>query len=287
MGTLRIGTCSWKYDSWTGLVYSPDVGRNHLAQYARRYDTVEVDQWFWSLHGPDSVSLPKPETVAEYAAAVPTGFRFTVKAPNSLTLTHFYRKNPGDPLRENPHFLSVELFHEFLARLEPLREVLGPVMLQFEYLNRQKMPSAKAFRERMDAFLAGCRRDVPLGIELRNPNWLDGAHFEWLQSRRLAHVFLDGYYMPPAVDIYRRHRDRIADVTVVRLHGPDRQGIEEKSGGSWDRILEPRDGALAEVARMVRELQRREVDVYLNVNNHYEGCAPLTIRRLEAMINAG
>ena len=22
---LRIGTCSWKYDSWKGLVYNPDT----------------------------------------------------------------------------------------------------------------------------------------------------------------------------------------------------------------------------------------------------------------------
>lgn len=25
-------------------------------------------------------------------------------------------------------------------------------------------------------------------------------------------------------------------------------------------------------------------DVYLNVNNHYEGCAPLTIERIEGML---
>jgi uncharacterized protein YecE (DUF72 family) len=286
MSTLRIGTCSWKYDSWAGLVYDSEVGRNHLAQYARRYDTVEVDQWFWSLHGPDTVSLPKPEAVAEYAAAVPPGFRFTVKAPNSLTLTHFYRRSPREPLRENPHFLSIPLFHEFLDRLEPLREFLGPVLFQFEYLNKQKMPSAKAFYERMDGFAAGCRRDVPLAVELRNPNWLDGGYFDWLRSRGLAHVFLDGYYMPPAADIYRRYGNFIENMAVIRLHGPDRQGIEEKSGGSWDRILEPRDAALADVARMVQDLRRRNVDVYLNVNNHFEGCAPLTIRKIETMVTS-
>jgi hypothetical protein len=36
---LRVGTCSWKYDSWKGLVYDP--GRAHraddyLADYARQ-----------------------------------------------------------------------------------------------------------------------------------------------------------------------------------------------------------------------------------------------------------
>ena len=33
--TLRIGTCSWKYPSWEGLVYSKATGINYLEEYAR------------------------------------------------------------------------------------------------------------------------------------------------------------------------------------------------------------------------------------------------------------
>ena len=280
-GALRIGTCSWKYDSWAGIVYSDPAKGNYLAEYARRYDTVEVDQWFWSLHGPDTVSLPRPETVREYAEAVPEDFRFTVKVPNALTLTHFHRKKPSEPLLENPHFLSVNLFRDFLERLAPLGRRLGPLMFQFEYLNRQKMPSAKAFLEKLSAFFAGCPREFPLAVELRNPNWLNAAWFEWLRERGLGHVFLEGYYMPPVAGLYDRFADSIRGFTVIRLHGPDRQGMEEKSGSRWDRILEPRDGALDEAVRIIRELRRREIDVYLNVNNHFEGCAPLTIARIQ------
>ena len=46
---LHIGTCSWKYPSWRGLVYSDVPHPAHLAEYAQHYDIVEVDQWFWSL----------------------------------------------------------------------------------------------------------------------------------------------------------------------------------------------------------------------------------------------
>ena len=205
--TLRIGTCSWKYDSWAGLVYSPSAKGNYLAEYARHFDSVEIDQWFWSLHGPDRVSLPKPETVREYATSVPEDFRFTVKVPNALTLTHFYRNNPGDALRANPHFLSPDLFRDFLGRLAPLGPRLGPLMFQFEYLNRQKMPSPKAFLEKMDAFFAACPREVPLAVELRNPNWLNAAWFDWLRDHGSA-LFLEGYYMPPAADSSTGSRTR-------------------------------------------------------------------------------
>jgi len=74
--SLRLGTCSWKYDSWKGLVYDekkdfrPD---DYLADYARLLNTVEIDQWFWSLF-PSVVKLPEPETVKRYADSVPPDF---------------------------------------------------------------------------------------------------------------------------------------------------------------------------------------------------------------------
>ena len=58
MAELRIGTCSWKFPSWHGLVYSAPQGINYLQEYAAHYNTVEIDQWFWSLFRPDSVRLP-------------------------------------------------------------------------------------------------------------------------------------------------------------------------------------------------------------------------------------
>jgi hypothetical protein len=72
-GLLRLGTCSWKYDSWKGLVY--EKGRryrpgDYLADYAKVLDSVEVDQWFWSLF-PGHVRLPDPRDVRLYEKSVP------------------------------------------------------------------------------------------------------------------------------------------------------------------------------------------------------------------------
>jgi uncharacterized protein YecE (DUF72 family) len=43
---LRIGTSSWNYDSWEGLVYSRGSDRSYLEQYAEVFDTAEIDRWF-------------------------------------------------------------------------------------------------------------------------------------------------------------------------------------------------------------------------------------------------
>jgi len=78
-GLVKIGTCSWKYPSWKGIIYSKGVGSNYLSEHAKYYNTVEIDQWFWSLFVGDKVILPKPETVADYISSVPTHFQFSVK----------------------------------------------------------------------------------------------------------------------------------------------------------------------------------------------------------------
>ncbi|MFQ5584360.1 MAG: DUF72 domain-containing protein [Calditrichia bacterium] len=284
MAKLRIGTCSWKYDSWRGLIYSSRDPINYLEEYAKELDTVEIDQWFWSLFGTDKVSLPKPAVVDEYRNSVPDDFLFTIKMPNSITLTHFYRKNKSEPLEPNPYFLSVKLLEQFLQRIGPLKNQLGSLMFQFEYLNKQKMVSQFEFQKRFSRFTEEAPQGYPYGMEIRNPNYLNRHFFEFLNEHNLHFVFLQGYYMPSIVDIYDKFGKYIREKAVIRLHGGDRKEIEEKSRGRWNRILEPKDDELRLVVDMVRDLLAREVDVFLNVNNHYEGSAPITIRKFRELM---
>ncbi len=277
---LRIGTCSWKYDSWIGLVYSPEAKKNYLEEYAQRYSTVEVDQWFWSLFPGSAPVLPRDRVVDGYAASVPDDFTFSVKVPNSVTLTHHYKGKTGGVLVENPHFLSLPLFEKFLEKLAPLHGRLGPVMFQFEYLNRMKMSGLKEFCDRFGAFVASCPPGFTYAVETRNPNFLNKSYFEFLSSLGLGHVFLQGYYMPPVIEIFDRFRSLVEKTTVIRLHGPDRKEIEAKTKKRWDEIVDPRDEEIGDVAGMVRYFMGRQVPVYVNVNNHYEGSAPKTIDRL-------
>jgi uncharacterized protein YecE (DUF72 family) len=267
-----MGTCSWKYPSWKGLVYSRATGIDYLSEYSRKYSTVEIDQWFWSL--------PERATAAEYAAATPKDFRFTIKLPNAITLTHFYKKRREEELRPNPQFLSPSLFEDVLARLEPLEGKIGMLMLQFEYLNKQKMASQSEFLDRLGRLFEKVPRNIPCGVEIRNPRWLDGRWFAFLAGRELGSVFLQGYYMPPVVSVYKPHAESLRGTVVVRLHGPDREGIEKAAGESWDRIVAPKDDELPGIVEMINDMKDRGLTVFVNVNNHYEGSAPLSIERL-------
>ncbi len=282
---IHFGTCSWKYDSWKGLVYPHYDKQNYLEEYAKVYNTVEVDQWFWSLFAPGSpVVLPKQKDTAEYDASTPDNFRFTVKAPNSVTLTHYYPRNTGNKMVENPNFLSVELWQSFIESLGPLKKKTAAAMLQFEYLNKQKMPDPRHFMKNLEGFLKDIPREVPVAVEIRNPNYLNKEFFTLLHDQNAIPVFLQGYFMPPVFDTIEKFKNLIPGKVIIRLHGPDRSGIEEKTGGIWNRVVEPKDEELHKLANVLKTLAEMDTEVYVNVNNHYEGSAPLTIQKIESLL---
>jgi uncharacterized protein YecE (DUF72 family) len=71
---LSVGTSGWSYPSWRGGFY-PEGTANEgfLAYYASRLPSVELNS--------TGYRLPSEEQFARWAAAVPAGFRFAVKAP--------------------------------------------------------------------------------------------------------------------------------------------------------------------------------------------------------------
>jgi uncharacterized protein YecE (DUF72 family) len=284
MPILRIGTCSWKYESWKGLVYSNSAEINYLKEYSNRFKTVEVDQWFWSLFE-NTIALPKKEDIMAYKESVPKDFTFTIKIPNSLTLTHYPEKNKTKPLRKNPHFLSYDIYKDFVDLLKPLHKQIGAIMFQFEYLNKDKMSSLQSFENQFLSFYEKLESNaLPIAIEIRNPNYLSSSYFSFLNELHIIPVFLEGYFMPPVNEVYDKYKDLIKDTVIIRLHGPDRSGIEKISGGNWDQVYINRDAELKRIIEMLSSLMSRDVNIYINVNNHFEGSAPLTIQKIEQLL---
>lgn len=280
-GRLHIGTCSWKYPSWEGLVYDSKKPENFLQEYARKYESVEIDQWFWSLFGIDKVVLPKTEVVQEYIDSVPSNFRFVIKAPNSLSLTHLYKSQTSGALVENPHFLSPDLYQTFLNSMGPMQYQIGAINLQFEYLNKVKISSPQLFLDQFVNFIKNIDTTIPLCIEIRNPNFLNSNYFQTLTQHSIGHTFCQGYYMPDILSVYDDFSQHLQGTSIIRLLGPDRQGIEKTTGKSWDKVVAPKDSEIPGIARLVRKMvDQAGMDIYLNVNNHYEGSAPVTIEKL-------
>ncbi len=269
--SIRYGTCSWNYDSWVGLVY-PHKERTaaaYLRHYAKEYRTVEIDSWFYRLPGRDDVE--------SYLEQVDEDFRFTCKVTNSITLTHLR----GKPARPNEEFLSNALFDTYLSAIDPMLDRLDGIMLEFEYLNKTKMAGVDSFISRMEQFLGNIPGGLPVAIEVRNRNYLTDAYFDMLKHFKVRHVFSEKEYMPPVYQVYDRFRDALTDSAIVRLLGGNRAEIEQIADNKWDRIVSPR-ADIDQVRAMLQDMNSRGMNIIVNVNNHYEGSAPISITRIRS-----
>jgi len=71
--------------------------------------------------------------------------------------------------------------------------------------------------------------------------------------------------------------------TVLRLLGGDRGEIEEKTSKEWNKIVAEKLDK-PEIARMTKDIQYNGNKAIINVNNHFEGSAPLTVESLRALL---
>ena len=130
---LRIGTSSWSFPGWSGIVYdgtpSPArLARSGLQAYARHplLRTVGLDR---NYYAPLTV-----DDYAAYAAQVPVGFRFLVKAPEVLTMVRYppherYGVRRGT---QNETFFDAAGAEEMLIGpvCEGLGDTLGVILFQ-------------------------------------------------------------------------------------------------------------------------------------------------------------
>jgi uncharacterized protein YecE (DUF72 family) len=75
---LYLGTSGWSYPDWEGTLYPEALpSGSRLAEYVKRYATVEIDSTFYGT--------PRRSTVEKWREIVPEGFLFAAKFPQEVT----------------------------------------------------------------------------------------------------------------------------------------------------------------------------------------------------------
>lgn len=173
MGTsrVRIGCAGWSFASAQATYFDP--ADSQLARYATRFDVVEINSSFYRPH--------RRATYARWAAAVPRGFRFSVKLPREVT--HDAR------LERCGHALD-----RFAGEVEGLGRKLGGLLVQ--------LPPSLAYAPRTAAtFFAMLRRRFPtvaIACEPRHASWFGpGADALW-DRHAVARVAADPARLPEA-----------------------------------------------------------------------------------------
>jgi len=252
----RLGTSSWSSQDWVGVFYPPGTtSADFISEYAKHFDTVEVDSTFYRT--------PPAAVVRNWHARTPPGFLIAAKFPQVITHEKVL-VDCGDELSE------------FLKAMDLLGDKLGPLLLQFPYFNKQAFPRAQDFLARLSKFLDLLPRDRAYALELRNKYWINDRLQELLRSRNIALALIDHPWMTPVQQLVAEQNVVTADFTYLRWLG-DRKGIEEKTK-HWDRVIIDRTHEMEAWILIIRKLLKRGIRILGFFNNHYAGFAPGSIK---------
>ncbi len=299
---VHLGTSSWSFPGWTGLVYASRHGkpeseqrlaREGLAAYAKHplFGSVSLDRTFYA-------PLDAKE-YARYAAAVPETFRFVVKAPAAITDPFKRLAGSGQVSGENPTFLDAATAASVCVApaVGGLGTKLGAIVFQFPPLGRALLADLPRLVARLVAFVAALPRPrtdgLPHGpaiaLEIRDPALVCEAFAAGLVDTCAMPCLAAHARMPPLgeqAEVWRIDRFPLPSPLVVRwnLHaGHDYEGAKQEYF-PFDRLVEEDLQTRDSLARLVHTQARSGRTVLVTINNKAEGSAPWSVRRLAEAI---
>jgi len=287
---IRLGTSSWFFPGWRGLVYDgvhpqTALSKKGLGAYAQipLLRTVSLDRTFYA-----------PITTVEYAryaAQVPDHFSFVVKAP-ALVCDAVMRDEQGRGKVPNPHFLDPAIAaREFVVPcLEGLGAKAGPLVFQVSPLPRGLVEEAALVVERLAAFFLALPKELgrqrPIyALELRNAELLTprlmrmlggqgvrycvGLHDRMpeVERQETALVALDGGTPGDLVVRWNLHRGFLYQAAKQRYE-------------PFDRLVDEDPESRRILARMAARAFKAGRKVWITANNKAEGSAPLSLLKL-------
>jgi uncharacterized protein YecE (DUF72 family) len=291
----HLGTSSWSFPGWAGIVYArPEsetlLAREGLAAYARHplLRAAGIDRTFY---GPVTA-----DALAAYGAQVPDGFRFVLKAPAAVTEA-VLRNERGAGAAPNPRQfdagLAVESF--VVPALQGLGAKLGPLVFQFPPQGRQAAREPARFAERLEQCLGAVRRavamrDLPqplLAVELRDPELLTPELAAALTSHEARYCF-GVHARMPSISAQAAAMQTPPGPFVARWNLHAGYAYEEAKAryAPFDRLVEEDPDTRAALAELVAAALAAGQPAFVTANNKAEGCAPLTIIRLAEAIVA-
>jgi uncharacterized protein YecE (DUF72 family) len=189
--------------------------------------------------------LPSERTIAAWAATVPDGFTFAIKASRYIT----HMKKLKDPRESAARFLN---------RIAAFGHRLGPVLFQLP-------PGWSVNVERLASFLEALPVGNRYAFEFRDASWHIDEVYSLLREHGAAFCIYDlaGKTSPLEVT---------ADLVYVRLHGPGdayRGSYTTRALSTWARAFEE---------------WSNERDVWCYFDNDERGYAPKNALSLRSMI---
>ncbi len=174
-GTIRVGIGGWDFDEWRGSFYPDGLGRaGQLAYAAQRLTSIEINATYYRSQ--------KPATFEKWAASVPDGFKFSLKASRFSTA----RKKLADSGDSVGFFLK--------QGFTSLGDRLGPLVWEFPKSKSFDADDFAAFMKLLPEKQDGIR--LQHALEVRHDSFRDPAFYALARGHNAAIVFADDETFP-------------------------------------------------------------------------------------------
>ena len=185
-----VGTSGWSYAHWSGLFYPEGVKpAQYLEHYATVFSCVELNASFYRV--------PRIQTVEGWAQRTPPSFRFCAKMNRFIT----HRKKLVD---------VAEPLDRFLGVFDPLRDRLGPFLVQLPPSLRFDPDIAESFLQLIDTY----RDRHAFALEARHPSWFIPEALNLLRTYSMSLVIANSGGRFPETDTLT------GSTVYIRFHGP-------------------------------------------------------------------
>jgi uncharacterized protein YecE (DUF72 family) len=257
-GAAYIGIGGWTYEPWRDNFYPKGLAQARELEFASRAVTaIEINGTYYGSQ--------KPETFAKWAAAVPDGFVFSVKASRFAT----NRKKLADGAESIAKFLN--------QGISELGDRLGPILWQFMATKQFDADDFGGFLDLLPAKQDGLT--LRHAVEVRHESFVCPEFVALARKHGVAIVFADHQQHPAIADltgdfVYARLQDAKADIPT----GYDEAALDRWAGivKGWTKGQDPIE--LAHAAPISAEKQPR--DVFLFMINGAKERAPAAAKSL-------
>ena len=288
---VYVGTSSWTYPGWAGLVWDqayaePLLSKHGLAAYSQHplMRTVSLDRTFYR---PLSASQ-----YAAYAAQVPDDFRFVVKAPSIVT-DAMVRAEAGRALQPNPQFLTpARAVQEFVQpALEGLQHKIGALVFQLSPLTPLLLGQLPQVLERLRLMLSALPAlhpvapDGVVAVEVRDPEFIGPDLVDVLRASGAVYCLGLHAKMPSIQDQLPMLRKLWPAPMVCRwnlnpIHGAFGYEDARVLYSPYDTTVDEDFDTRQALARVALATARVGLPAYITISNKAEGCAPLSVAAL-------
>lgn len=223
-----------------------------LQRYAAEFSTVEVFDTF--------SGIPPESLMKDWNAAVPAGFKFSLRVPQQVT-------------HERRFVESDRLLQRFLERADLLEEKLGPLLLVFPVGFAPNEDTIEA----VDRFLQSLPSGFSWVLECRRADWLTDSFLDVLNRSKVALALVEGRWIRRNL-MLKLARTPTADFMYLRLMG------QQQSGDAASAQL-ARRRALATWSTIVDEIRSVVEFVAVYFSDRFDGAAfPRCVRDFEELL---